>query len=92
MGKDQPISVYKPATFYTVERDNAYPYPLDGIPHLLLTGRYSRSDYTEKRNSLPTHLRAQSTRHKGGSTSLPYLRRTRDTEAHRHRAKDGQLR
>ena len=33
MGKDQQISVYKPATFYTVERDNAYPCPLENIPH-----------------------------------------------------------
>ena len=41
MGKDQPIYVYKPATFYTVERDNAYPYPLEDIPHLLLTCKYS---------------------------------------------------
>jgi hypothetical protein len=40
MGKDQPIYVYKPATFYTVERDNAYPYPLEDIPHLMVTCRY----------------------------------------------------
>jgi hypothetical protein len=41
MGKDQPISIYNSTTFYTVERDNAYPYPLEDIPHLILTSRYS---------------------------------------------------
>jgi hypothetical protein len=39
--KDQAIIIYKLASFYTVDRDNIYPYPFEDIPHMLITCRYS---------------------------------------------------
>jgi hypothetical protein len=36
----QAITPYRPTTFYTVDKDNTYPYPFEDTPHLLITGRY----------------------------------------------------
>jgi hypothetical protein len=36
-------TLYKPSTFHTVIKNNTYSYPYEDIPHLLITGRYSRA-------------------------------------------------
>jgi len=38
---DNTVTVYKAATFNTVEKDSTYSYPFEDIPYLLITGRYS---------------------------------------------------
>ena len=39
--QDNTVTVYKVATFHTVDKDNTYSYPFEDIPHLLIAGRYS---------------------------------------------------
>jgi hypothetical protein len=39
--QDNTVTIYKAATFHTVDKDNTYNYPFEDIPHLLITGRYS---------------------------------------------------